>query len=103
MESDPRSGRSASARTPENIERVRIAVNENRRLTARKIEEDLGILKTIVSENLSRDFGMSHVAAKYLPQLQSQNQKDYRVELSHDNLESLKTRHFAISPASLQF
>lgn len=53
MKSDPRSGRPVTARTPENVERVRIAINENRRLTVRELEEDFRIPKTIVSEILT--------------------------------------------------
>ena len=33
--SDPRSGRPATSRAPENVERVRAAINEDRRLTVR--------------------------------------------------------------------
>ena len=43
FESDRRSGRPSTSRTPENVESVRAAINENRRLTVRELEEDLGI------------------------------------------------------------
>jgi transposase len=36
VESDPRSGRPSISRTPENVESVRAAINENRRLTVRE-------------------------------------------------------------------
>jgi len=51
FESDQSSGRPLTSRTPENVERVRAAINENRRLTVRELEEDLGIPRTIVSQN----------------------------------------------------
>lgn len=90
MESEPRSGRPATARTPENVERVRIAINKNRRLTVRELEEDHGIPKTIVSEILTQDLGMSRVAAKFVPRLLTQLQKNYRVEVAQDNLETIR-------------
>ena len=50
MESDPHSGRRSTSRTPENFERVRAAINENRRLTVLELEEALGIPWTITKE-----------------------------------------------------
>lgn len=63
MDSHPCSGRSATTRSPENVERVHATINNNRRLTVRELEEDLGIAKTIVSEILPQDLGMSCVTA----------------------------------------
>ena len=51
VESDPCSGRPATSRIPENVERVRAAINKDQRLTVR--EADLGISKTSVSEILT--------------------------------------------------
>ncbi|GFG29202.1 hypothetical protein Cfor_05014 [Coptotermes formosanus] len=78
VESDPRSGRPSTSRTPENVERVRAAIKENRRLTVRELEEDLGIQRTIVFEILTEDLGMKRVAAKFVPRLLSQEQKEFR-------------------------
>ena len=50
MESDPRSGRPSKSRTPENVERMRAAINKNRRLTERELKEALGIPRTITKE-----------------------------------------------------
>ena len=48
VDSDPRSGRLSLTTTPENIERVRLTIVGDRRLTVRKLENDLGIPKTTV-------------------------------------------------------
>jgi hypothetical protein len=69
VESDRRSGRPSTSRTPENVESFRAAINENRRLTVRKLEEDLGIPRTIVSRILTEYLGKKHVAAKFVPRL----------------------------------
>ena len=50
VESGPRSGRPATSRTPENVERVWAAINKDWRLTVRELEADLGIPKTTLSE-----------------------------------------------------
>jgi len=95
FESDPRSGRPSSSRTPENVERVRAAINKNRRLTVRELEEDLGIPKTSVSEILTEDLGMKRVAAKFIPRLLSQEQKEFRAEVAEDLLQnSINDPHF---------
>jgi len=64
VESDRRSGRPSTNRTPENVENVRAAINENRRLIVRELKEDLGIPRTIVSQILTEDRGKKCVAAK---------------------------------------
>lgn len=92
VESDPHPGRPVTAKTPENVERIRVLINQNRRLTVREIEEDLGIPKTIVSEILSQDLGMSRVFAKFIPRLLTEDQKNYRVEVAQDNLETIRNK-----------
>ena len=57
VESDIHSGRSATSRTPENVERVQAAINNNRRLIVGELEEKLGIPQTSVSEILTENFG----------------------------------------------
>ena len=70
VEGDRRSGRPSTSRTPENVESVRAAINENRRLTVRELEEDLGIPRTTVSQILTEDLGKKRVAAKFGSQLE---------------------------------
>jgi histone-lysine N-methyltransferase SETMAR len=87
-ESDPHSGRSATSRTPKNVEHVQAAINENRRLTLQDLEEDLGISQTVVSEILMEDLGMNRVVAKFIPRLLPQEQKEFRTEVAQDLLET---------------
>ena len=54
VESDFRSGRPSTTKTLDNIERVRLAIEVDRRLTVRKLENDLGIPKTTVWEILNK-------------------------------------------------
>jgi len=79
VDSDPRSGRPSTSKTAENVERVRSAINKNRRLTVRELEEDLGIPKTIVSRILTEDLGMSRVIVKFVPRVLTEDQKNSRV------------------------
>ena len=72
VESDPHSGRPVTSGTPENVEHVWAALNENQRLTVWELEEALGIPWTIVSEILTEDLGKKRVGAKSVPRLLSQ-------------------------------
>ena len=87
VDSDPRSGRPSLTTIPENIERVRLAIKGDRRLTVRELENDLGIPKTTVWQILNKILGMTRVCAKFIPKLLTTEQKDLRSEIAQDNLE----------------
>ena len=57
VDSDSRSGRPSLTTIPVNIERVRLAIKGDRRLTVRELENDLGIPKTSVCEILNKILG----------------------------------------------
>ena len=82
VDSDPRSGRLPLTTTPENIERVRLAIEGDRHLTFRELENDLGIPKTTVWEILNKILGMTCVCAKFIPKLLTTEQKDLRSEIA---------------------
>ena len=63
VDSDSRSGRPSTTKTLDNIERVRLAIEGDRRLTVRELENDLGIPKTTVWEILNKILGMTRVCA----------------------------------------
>ena len=52
VDSDSRSGRPSTTKTLDNIERVRLAIQGERRLTVCELENDLGIPKTTVHSPL---------------------------------------------------
>ena len=90
IESDSRSIRPATKKTSENIEHVRVLINQNCRLTMRQIEEVFGIPKTIVSRILNQNLGMSCVTAKFVLQLMTEDQQIYRADVIQENLEKIK-------------
>ena len=63
IDSDSRSGRPSTTKTLDNIERVRLAIQGDRRLTVRELENDFGIPKTTVWEILIKILGMTRVCA----------------------------------------
>ena len=88
VESDQRSGRPSTSKTPENVESIRAAINKNRRLTVRELEEDLGIPQTIVSQILTEDLGKKCVVAKFVSRLLSREQKEFRPAVAQDLLDT---------------
>ena len=78
VDSDPRSGRPSLTTTSENIERVRLAIEGDGRLTVRELDNDLRIPKTTVWKILNKILGMTRVCAKFIPKLLTTEQKDLR-------------------------
>lgn len=91
MDSHRRVGRPATSRTAANIERVRVAIKENRCLTVRQLVENLGIPKTTLSRILVKDLGVTRVCSrKSVSKVLKQNQKEFRFEVNKDVLESIQ-------------
>ncbi|KAG5312567.1 CBX5 protein, partial [Acromyrmex insinuator] len=89
VDSHRRVGRPSTSRTAANIERVRVAIKENRCLTVRQLVENLGIPKTTLSRILVEDLGITRVCPKKsVPEVLKQNEKDFQNEVTKDALES---------------
>ncbi|VVC25895.1 Hypothetical protein CINCED_3A017953 [Cinara cedri] len=67
IEDEPRSGRPSTAKTDENVIRVRDLVRSDRRLTVRMIGEQLGLTHTTVHHILTNDLEMRKICAKMVP------------------------------------
>jgi len=91
VESEQRSGRPQTARNAAVVERVENVVRGDRRLTVREIAEEVGISKDSAHEILRADLNMHRVAAKFVPKLLSAEQKELRVEVAQDLLDTTST------------
>ena len=63
VDRDSRSGRPSTTKALDNIERVRLVIEGDCRLTVRELENDLEIPKTTVWEILNNILGMTRVCA----------------------------------------
>ena len=63
VDSDFRSSRPSTTKTLDNVERVRLPIEGDRRLTVCELENDLGIPKTTVWEILNKILGMTESCA----------------------------------------
>jgi len=91
VEDDPRSGRPSTSRTDANVERVRQAVRDDRRMTVRLIASELGMNRDSVWKIITEDLGMRKICAKMVPKLLTDDQKDRRLQVCQDILERLET------------
>ena len=80
----PRSGRPSTSKTNENIVKVRDLVRSIHRLTIREMANELNLSFYAVQSILSEDLNMRRVSVKFIPKLLSDQQKQYRLEVSQE-------------------
>lgn len=80
IEDQARSGRPSTARTDENVKKIHEIILEDRRQTIEEVTERSGVTWSSVQRILSEDLGMRRVAAKFVPRLLTEQQKQGRVE-----------------------
>lgn len=88
VEDEPRSGRPCTSRTPENTERVRVLLTNDRRLTLRLIAEELGISKDTVGTIVHEELGKRKICSRFVPHMLTDEQKARRCETSGDFIDT---------------
>jgi len=84
VEDHPHSGRPPTSRTDENVEKIREQINEDRRYTIDEISEATGVSWSSCQRFLTVDLNMRRVAAKFVPRLLAQDQKNIRLTLCQE-------------------
>nr|XP_050038879.1 uncharacterized protein LOC126536027 [Dermacentor andersoni] len=88
VESKPRPGRPSTCRNDQGIAKVNAVVMQDRRVTMREIAEEVGISTFSAHSIMTKNLAMKRVAAKFVPKLLAVEQKQLRVEVSQDMLDS---------------
>ncbi|XP_072145081.1 histone-lysine N-methyltransferase SETMAR-like [Dermacentor andersoni] len=88
VKSESRSGRPSTCRNNHVNAEVNAVVMRDRRVTIREIAEDVGIRTFSAHFIKTEDLAMKRVAAKFVPKLLTVQQKQLRVEVSQDMLDS---------------
>ena len=91
MEDEQRAGRPSTARTENNVARVKVVLDRDRRLQVRLIAEEVGLPKTDVHRIITEDLHMRKICAKLVPKNLSDEQKDNRVLVSREILDRVKS------------
>ncbi len=79
-----------SSRSAQNVRRVQRCLDRDQRVTVRQLAEETNISKSSIHSILKKDLGLSKLAPKLVPKVLTQEQKDFRVRLCHENLELLR-------------
>lgn len=80
IEDHARSGRPSKSRTDKNVKNIHKIILEDRRQTIEEVAERSSVTWSSVQRILSEDLGMKRVAAKFVPRLLTEQQKQGRVE-----------------------
>jgi [histone H3]-lysine36 N-dimethyltransferase SETMAR len=84
LEDETRSGRPLIARNAANIEMVNQIIHSDRRLTIEAIAEETNISWSSIQEILTEDLNMKRIAAKWVPRLLNDDQKQKRLDVCRD-------------------
>src|SRR5215510_11789421 len=87
VDDDPRSGWPSTSKTDDNVAKVREFIRANRRLTVREVAEEVSISKTVCHEIITENLGMHGIAAKFVPCLLTDDEKQNRVDVSQELLD----------------
>jgi len=84
IEDESRSGRPSSSRNDENIAKIREKLNEDRHYTIDELSEVTAVSWSSVQRILSQDLGMRRVAAKFVPRLLTEDQRQSHLAVCQD-------------------
>ncbi|UYV78706.1 hypothetical protein LAZ67_16002498 [Cordylochernes scorpioides] len=87
---EERAGRPSTSTTDEKINEVEKMILANRRITVIEVAEDLNISIGSCHSIFINDLGMRRVAAKFVPKLLNCDQKQHRMNIANEMLDSVR-------------
>ncbi|UYV70186.1 hypothetical protein LAZ67_7002112 [Cordylochernes scorpioides] len=87
---EERAGRPSTSTTDEKINQVEKMILANRRITVREVAEELNISIGSCHSIFINDLGMRRVAAKFVPKLLNCDQKQHRMNIANEMLDSVR-------------
>ncbi|UYV60447.1 hypothetical protein LAZ67_1001174 [Cordylochernes scorpioides] len=90
QKAEKHAGRPSTSTTDEKINEVEKMILANRRITVRKVAEDLNISIGSCHSIFINDLGMRRVAAKFIPKLLNCDQKQHRMNIANEMLDSVR-------------
>lgn len=87
---EPRSGRPTTARTDENVTRVRQVLRTNRRLSIQQIADTTNLSTFVVHGIVTEDLQMRKICAKLVPKVLTDEQKESRVSRCQELLDLIE-------------
>ena len=90
----PKPGRPRMSVTPDNINRVKEILEQDRRVSVMDISEALGISTGSVHNILVEELQLSELCARWIPRLLTPLQKEARVTIAKRNIRLLREAHY---------
>ncbi|UYV60623.1 hypothetical protein LAZ67_1001697 [Cordylochernes scorpioides] len=90
VNNEERAGRPSTSTTDEKINEVEKIILANRRITVREVAEDLNISIGSCHSIFINDLGMRRVAGKFVPKLLNCDQKQHRMNIANEMLDSVR-------------
>jgi hypothetical protein len=90
IDDDERSGRPSTGTTPENVAKVREVIREDRRRMIQDVCNILVLLYGTCQRILSDELDMRRIAAKFVPRLLTDDQKQRRLEVCMERKEQVR-------------
>ncbi|XP_060523192.1 histone-lysine N-methyltransferase SETMAR-like [Cylas formicarius] len=90
VEDDSREGAPSTSRTAQNVDRLRVRVLGDRRVSLRMLEDELGINKETIRQMLHEDLGMRKLCAKMVPKVLTVEQKELRLSICEDMISRIE-------------
>ncbi|UYV80779.1 hypothetical protein LAZ67_19001718 [Cordylochernes scorpioides] len=87
---EERARRPSTSTTDEKINEVEKMILVNRRITVREVTEDLNLSIGSCHSIFINDLGMRRVAAKFVPKLLNYDQKQHRMNIANEMLDSVR-------------
>ena len=84
IEDDPKSGRPSTSMDDDHVQKMFGVIRRNRRLTVREVSEEVEICRSSCHLILTGKLKMRRVAAKCVPRLLTDAQKENRVTVSQE-------------------
>jgi hypothetical protein len=81
VEDDESSGRPNTSKMTENFEKIRKLIHEEHRHKIHEFVDTTGISYGVCQEILMKNLNMRRIAAKFVPQLMTNDQKQWRVKM----------------------
>jgi hypothetical protein len=82
VEDDERSGQPSTSKTTENVEKIQELFHKDHSRTIHELADKAGISYGVCQEILTENLNMHHIAAKFVPRLLTNDQKQRRINVS---------------------
>ena len=91
VDSEPCHDRPSTSRNDNVINQVRALIVQDTRITVRELVDEVGVSIGSVHSILTADLGLRRVSAKFVPKLLTMEQKQLRLEIAQDMLDSIES------------